>query len=103
MAAVYTFSPRSSSKREGFSLNVYQVLGLMVMISLALLILVGGYLLFREYAKVRQLRQEVVLLKEETKRLSAQYERLTAKEVVFKKARRLGLHPPKKEQIIKVR
>ncbi len=103
MAAVYTFSPRSSHKRTGFTLNIYQVLGLVVTAFLLILLLVGGYLLVREYAKVHRLQQEVALLQRETRALGAQYQALTSKEVVFKKAKLLGLHPPKKEQIVKIK
>ncbi|NPB09786.1 MAG: hypothetical protein GXO17_05470 [Thermodesulfobacteria bacterium] len=106
MAAVYTFSPRSSSssnKRVGLSLNLFHVLALVVVGFLAILLLAGGVLLTKEYLRVRHLRQEVGLLQAQTKDLSAEYERLTAKDVVFRKARVLGLHLPKKEQVVRVR
>ncbi|AEH44322.1 hypothetical protein Thein_0440 [Thermodesulfatator indicus DSM 15286] len=70
---------------------------------LAVLFLVGGALLGQKYFQYRSLKKEVALLSHQVTMLDREYQTLTSKEVVLKKAKEFGLHPPKKEQVVRLR
>jgi len=76
----------------------YLFLGILAGLSLFLLVILGyqTYKGFKLYTRVVALRQEYFSLKKE-------YKALTSNKVLVEKAKELGLHPPKKEDIIILR
>jgi predicted negative regulator of RcsB-dependent stress response len=101
---LYTFTPRAKSRsRARGRLGLKDWLKrLSVSVLLGVVLTSGGYLGF-EYHKVLRLRQEVKALSAKHKELVATYEALTTKEVVYAKAKALGLAEPKPEQIMRLK
>ena len=103
MATVYTFTPRSAArKRARISVNFFQWTALIVLFLVAVLVAVGGYLIFREYQAVRRVSLEISHLEKETARLKQEYARLTAPDLVLARAKKLGLHPARPEQVVRL-
>ena len=103
MATVYTFTPKAPSrKRTAVSFNLFHLVGMILLVLVGAFLLFGGYLLVREYREIKRLSLRVENLKQETSLLNEEYTRLTAKEVVLAKAKALGLHPAKPEQIVRL-
>ena len=100
--ATYTFTPQAGVKKEGFS-AFYHYLALIVLAILFILVGVGGVILYREYTLYLTLRHETATIRQETALLGQKYQAITSKEVVLKKAKKLGLHPPTRDQIVELR
>ncbi|OAG27985.1 hypothetical protein [Thermodesulfatator autotrophicus] len=70
---------------------------------IVVLLLAGGVVLGQKYFEYRGLKKEVALLSHQVTALNIEYQSLTTKEVVYKKAKEMGLHLPKKEQIVRLK
>ena len=102
--ATYTFAPEERPRRERFRVgNIFQLLATLLLLGLFVLTLVGVVIIYKEYRLYQSLRSEVGSLEHQVTVLSQEYHHLTSKKVVLKKASRLGLHPPKPEQIVELR
>ncbi|GEM_PF-6526567 len=101
MASVYTFTPRPNvRKRDGVALNIFGVATWAVIALFFLLLLLGVFILVKEYNQLQTLSDRIQTLEKETASLKESYERLTAKEVVLKKVKPLGLHQAKEEETV---
>ena len=101
-STVYTFSPRprARSALKGLSLGQWVrrvILGLV----LGALFL-GGALLGYEYYQVHHLRQEIKELSLRHQAIEATYAKLTSKDVVYAKAKALGLSEARPEQVMRI-
>ncbi len=101
--SLYTFSPKSRrrGKAQRYSL-VHWGYRLLLLVTLGLFFWGLGYLGF-EYYQLRQLKGEIRALSAQNSRLEALYGKLTSKEVVYAKAKALGLWEPKAEQIVRLK
>ncbi len=101
-STVYTFSPRPKTRSVRRTVSFGQwvrrvVLGLVLGAGL-----LGGGLLGYEYYQVHHLRQEIERLSIRHQALEATYAKLTSKEVVYAKAKALGLAEAKPEQVMRI-
>ncbi len=104
--ATYTFTPqerlKTRRKKASATLSYFQYLSLILFGALLILVLVGGVILYKDYRFYLKLRHEIAALSQQNAFLGQEYQSLTAKEVVLKRARALGLRPPKKDQIVEL-
>ena len=101
--AAYTFTPQERIKRtRARSFSLFQYLSLILFGVLLLLVAVGGVIIYQQYRFYLRLQHEIATLSQQKALLDQRYQKLTAREEVIKKAKLLGLHPPRKDQIVEL-
>ncbi len=100
---LYTFSPKhkTTHPKEGFGLRKRLWWGFLVLITGLTLVWIS--FLAIQYQRVSQLKSEVSELTTRHQKLVAEYKTLTSKEIVYAKARTLGLSEPRPEQITRLK
>ena len=101
--ATYTFAPQERLRGERHRLlSFFQFLATLVLIGLFVLTAIGGVILYKEYRFYLKLRSEVDSLGYQVTVFDQEFRRLTSREEVLKRARKLGLHTPRPEQIVEL-
>ncbi|WP_022853402.1 FtsL-like putative cell division protein [Thermodesulfatator atlanticus] len=99
----YAFSPkrtRKATKAEGLSFE--RLVKYVSAAALLVVFILAAFFIGREYLTYSRLKKDVSILEHQVVSLEKEYQELTAKDVVLEKANKLGLHPPKKEQIVRL-
>ncbi len=98
---LYTFTPkRRVYRRAKVRVGLKGLIWRIILVLVVALFLASGAMLFTQYRHVCRLKSEVASLNTKHQQLLAEYKSLTAKEVVYAKAKALGLGEATPEQKI---
>ncbi len=96
---------RTTSKSKSLSLKdwIKEVLMNFVIVLMGIVFFVlTTAIAYNTYLLVKVRAEKLSLLKE-NKALKAKYQLLTSREIILKKAKALGLHPPQKKDILRIK
>ncbi len=98
---LYTFTPKGRARQRAKErVGLRGLIWRTALVLIAVLSLALGTMLFNQYRHVCRLKKEVTSLHIKHQQLLAEYQALTAKEVVYAKAKALGLREATPEQKI---